>query len=77
MNHLFILLIILLILFIFAIYYKNTDRESFVPFTSSDTPEGSSSLYGWGIPDNDARQSIEIPYLKYSCDDNNNDDDES
>ena len=49
--------------------------ESFVPFTSSDTPEGSSSLYGWGTPDNDTTPSIQVP-LKCSYDFGNDDDDD-
>ena len=64
MNQLFILLIILLVLFIFVLYYRNTYKESFIPNISSDTPEGSSNLYGWELPVNDYNSySIPIPQI--------------
>lgn len=68
MNQLFILLLILLVLFIFVLYYRNTYKESFIPNISSDTPEGTSSLYGWEVPvDGYNRFSIPKPEICCPC----------
>jgi hypothetical protein len=68
MNQLFILLIILLILFIFAVHYRNSHLESFIPSISPNTLEGTSSLYGWDVPNNDYnRQSVAVPIPRVCC----------
>lgn len=51
MELIIILVVILIILIVICLFLKKTDRkmsESFYPYISTDTAEGSSALYGWG-----------------------------
>ena len=60
MELIMILVVILIILLVICLFLKKTNHtmsESFYPYVSTDTPEGSSALYGWGGTDQNQSSS--------------------
>jgi type IV secretory pathway TrbF-like protein len=47
MNWVILIVVLLIALFIVQYLLNKKSKESFIPYLSSNTPTGSSQLYGW------------------------------
>ena len=71
MELIIILVVILIILIVICLFLKKTDHnmvsESFYPYVSSDTPEGSSALYGWGTDQSHSNWGVKTKQVCCPC----------
>jgi hypothetical protein len=70
MELIIILVVILIILLVICLFLKKNDNkmsESFYPYISTDTPEGSSALYGWGTDQSSSNWRIRTKQVCCPC----------